>query len=111
MPSKKAQLIIDAMHDIQAQDIVCVNIEKMSDIADTMIICSSKSHRHARSILDAILSCKSSIDDDIPTVEGSDYAEWILVDYHDVVIHIMLPNIREYYALEKLWDKHLSENV
>lgn len=110
MPSEKTQLIIDAMHDIQAQDIVCVNIDKMSDIADTMIICSSKSHRHARSILDAILSCKSAIEDDTPTVEGSDYAEWILVDYHDVVIHIMLPNIREYYALEKLWDKHLSEN-
>ena len=110
MNTDKLQRIMQALDDIQAQEVICLDIAKVSNMADSMIICSSKSHRHARSILDAILAIKNDIDDSIPVVEGADYAEWILVDYHDTVIHIMLPEVRDYYALEKLWDQHLDDS-
>lgn len=110
MAATKLSRIMTALDDIQAQEVVCIDIGRVSDLADSMIICSSKSHRHARSILDAVLELKQHIDEDVPVVEGADYADWILIDYHDIIIHIMMPEVRDYYALEKLWDKHLDSD-
>ncbi|WP_196139356.1 ribosome silencing factor [Aliikangiella sp. G2MR2-5] len=95
--------IVEQLEEIKAQDIKILEISKKSSIADYMVICSGTSTRHVKSI--ATLLVKELKDKELPPigVEGEDAAEWILVDSGDVIVHIMLPQTRDYYQLEKLW--------
>ena len=106
-PEKQRQIVqkLDAMH---ALNITTIDVRPATSLTDTIIIASAKSQRHARSLLDSMLELKASLDEPAPRIEGEEFSQWILVDYHDVIIHIMLEDVREYYALEKLWDAALN---
>ena len=108
MTNQKIELIKQALDDMQGQDITCIHVAPLTSMTDDIIICTSKSQRHGSSLLDAIIDLKGTINDANPLVEGDDFCEWILVDYHDVIIHIMLAETRSYYQLEKLWDTLLA---
>ena len=97
--------ILDCLDQMQAQDIVCLALGSQSPLSDYIVICSSKSHRHGRSLSQELLSTVKATPK--PRIEGDDFAEWIVLDYHHTMVHIMLPAVRDYYKLEKLWDTNI----
>ncbi|MCL4126082.1 UNVERIFIED_CONTAM: hypothetical protein GTU68_016276 [Idotea baltica] len=99
------QQIIEALEDVKGVDINAINIQEVSDFADYMVVVSGTSDTHvkalARNASDSLR--KQGVK---PLNEnGSDIGEWVLVDFGDVVLHVMRPEVREYYDLEKLWDE------
>lgn len=97
------QLITTALEDLKAFDIQVLDVHAMTSVTDWMVIASGTSTRHVKSIADAVvLACKNAGVQPLG-VEGEREGEWVLVDLGDVVAHVMLPTVREFYALEKLW--------
>ena len=96
-------IVTDTIDDMKGVDLVVIDVRDMTSITDRMVIASGTSTRHVKSIADTVaLKAKQG---GFPAlgVEGAQAAEWVLIDLGDVVVHIMTPAIREFYALEKLW--------
>ena len=97
------QRIVDALENLKGKDIVCMDVRTLTDVTDTLVIVSGTSNRHVKSLADnAALELKRA-GHRAYNIEGSDAGEWVLVDFGDVVLHVMQPHIREFYDLEKLW--------
>lgn len=97
------QLVIDALEDIKGKDIKVLDVRGKSSITDVMVFASGTSNRHLKSLADSVV-VKAKAAGVLPLgVEGESGGEWVLVDLGDVVVHIMMPEIREFYNLEKLW--------
>jgi ribosome-associated protein len=93
-----------ALDEMKAVNIKVLNVNKLTDITDTMIIASGNSDRHVRSIADRVVEHAKKAGFRPMGVEGERDGEWVLVDLQDVIVHIMLPRVREFYRLESLWD-------
>ena len=97
------KIVVDAIDDMKGVDLLIIDVRDMTSITDRMVITSGTSTRHVKSIADTVaLKAKQG---GFPAlgVEGAQAAEWVLIDLGDVVVHVMTPAIREFYALEKLW--------
>ena len=100
------------LEDLKAEDIVSLNVKNKSSVTDMMIIASGRSTRHVKSISDNIIKKLKKIKIKPLGFEGYSKSEWILIDFGDVLVHVMHPETREFYSLEKLWDESLSnENM
>lgn len=97
------QLVLAVLDDYKALDVVDIDVRKLTSITDTMVICSGTSKRHLKTLAEQLVNRAKENSVEALGVEGTEDAEWILVDLADVVIHIMQPPIREFYSLEKLW--------
>lgn len=97
------QLVLKELHDHKAIDITTIDVSKITSVTDYMIICSASSNRHAKTLADYVVSAAKDKGIQPLGVEGDLEGEWILVDLVDIVIHIMLPQVRAFYNLEKLW--------
>jgi ribosome-associated protein len=93
-----------ALDDMKAVNVKVLAVTKLTDITDTMIIASGNSDRHVRSIADRVVEFAKKAGFRPMGVEGERDGEWVLVDMGDVIVHIMLPKVREFYRLESLWD-------
>jgi ribosome-associated protein len=100
---KLQRLVIDALEDVKAQDIVVYNTTELSDLFDRVVLVSGTSNRHTRSLAASVVDKVKQAGGHVVSVEGEDSGEWVLVDLGDVVVHIMLPPTREHYALEEIW--------
>lgn len=98
------QVVERALDEMKALNVKVLNVQKLTDIADTMIIASGASDRHVRSIADRVVERAKQAGLRPMGVEGERDGEWVLVDLQDVIVHIMLPRVREFYRLESLWD-------
>ena len=97
------KIVVDAIDDMKGVDVMVIDVREMTSITDRMVITSGTSSRHVKAIADNVaLEAKR---EGFPAlgVEGAQAAEWVLIDLGDVVVHVMTPAIREFYALEKLW--------
>ena len=93
-----------ALTDMKAVNIKVIDVRSLTDVADTMIIASGNSDRHVRAIADNVIAEVKGSGRRPLGVEGARDGEWVLVDLTDVLVHVMLPRVREFYALEQLWE-------
>lgn len=92
-----------ALEDMKAGDVRVIDVRDMTTITDIMVVASGTSTRHVKAIADNVVQEAKKHGVRALGVEGDKGAEWILVDLADVVVHVMMPAIRDFYALEKLW--------
>ena len=98
-----SDLVIEALDDIKAQDIVRLDVRDMTTVTDYMIVASGTSNRHVKALVDNVTEKAREAGHRPVGVEGEDGAEWVLLDLQDALVHVMLPKVREFYNLEKLW--------
>lgn len=97
------QSVRDAVAELKAQDVIEIDVRGKTSVCDYMVVASGTSSRHVKSIADEVVKYAKRLDCQPLGVEGEREAEWVLVDLGDVVVHIFLPRVREFYALERLW--------
>lgn len=104
-PSVPALLasVHDALAELKAKDVVEIDVRGKSSVADYMVVASGTSTRHVKSSADEVVRFAKKLGVMPLGVEGEREAEWVLVDLGDVIVHVMLPRVREFYALERLW--------
>ena len=100
-----------ALADAKGADCVCLPVYRLTDVTDYMIICSGTSERHMRTLTDRLLEWMRDSGWPAYGVEGDTAREWILVDFVDLVVHIMRPETREFYQLESLWNEQLADTT
>ena len=107
-PTGLVKVVQNALEDIKAINVAVLDVRELTDIADTLIIASGTSDRHVRSIADRVVEFAKKAGFRPMGVEGERDGEWVLVDLQDVIVHVMLPRVREFYRLESLWDLSLA---
>lgn len=96
-------LIADSLDNLKAQDITILNVSNACSFTDHMIIATGTSKQHVKSIANHVIMAAKENDIAVISHEGEAHGEWVLIDLGDAVVHIMKPDIRDYYELEKLW--------
>ena len=94
---------IEALEDVKARDIKIFNTEKLPDQFERVIIASGSSNRQTRALAYAVSSAVKEAGGEVLGIEGGDTGEWVLVDLGTVVVHVLQPNVRDYYNLEEIW--------
>jgi ribosome-associated protein len=97
------QRVVAALEDLKAKDIREIDVRGKTSIADILFIASGTSARHVKSIADEVIKFAKEAGVMPLGVEGQTEAEWVLVDLGDIIVHVMMPRIREFYGLERLW--------
>lgn len=96
-------LVVEALDDLKGRDITTLDVRGISGVTDYMVVCSGTSSRHVKSLADnAWVEAKKAGYTPLG-MEGQQSADWILVDFGDLVVHVMLPEARQFYDLERLW--------
>ncbi|HVF34212.1 MAG TPA: ribosome silencing factor [Candidatus Saccharimonadia bacterium] len=95
--------MLDALEDLKAKDVREIDVRGKTSITDLLVVASGTSTRHVKSIADEVVKFAKRAGVLPIGVEGEREAEWVLVDLGDIVVHVMLPRIREFYGLERLW--------
>ena len=99
IPKKIHKILLDN----KANDIIKIDLKNKSSIAEFMIICSGTSNRHVISLSNYLVEALKKENLKTLNVEGKRNGDWVLVDAGDVIIHLFRHEVREYYALEKMW--------
>ena len=104
IPQTLLRIVNSALDDMKAVNVRVMDVRHLTDITDIVVIASGNSDRHVKSIADRVLQFAKQSDFRPIGVEGATAGEWVLVDLNDIVVHVMLPRVREFYGLEKLWE-------
>ena len=96
-------LVIDALDDVKAQDIIRLDVRKMTTVTDYLVVASGTSNRHVQALVENVAEKATEAGHKPIGVEGEEGGEWVLLDLQDALVHVMLPKVREFYNLEKLW--------
>ncbi|MFK5892472.1 MAG: ribosome silencing factor [Pseudomonadota bacterium] len=97
-------LTIEAIEDIKAFDIKVIDVQGRNSLTDTLIFASARSDRQAKAIANNIIEKSKHAGVQPIGVEGMQTGDWVLVDLGDIIVHIMLPQVRDFYNIEKLWE-------
>jgi ribosome-associated protein len=100
---KLQRVVVDALEDVKAQEIVVFDTEEMSALFERVIIASGTSNRQTKALAASVRDKVKEAGYPKPRIEGEDNGEWIIVDCGSVVAHVMQPTIRTYYNLEEIW--------
>jgi ribosome-associated protein len=100
---KLKNTIIAALEDLKAVDVTVLSVADSSSVTDWMVIATGTSNRHVKALANNVeVDGKKQGFKPIGS-EGNETAEWVLVDFGDVIVHVMLPTTRAFYDLESLW--------
>lgn len=98
--SKLAENIAQFALDKKAENVVSLNVKKLTNITDEFVICSSDTNIQVKAIADSI---RKNTDHKPVRIEGYEHLNWVLLDYIDVIVHVFKTSERNYYNIEKLW--------
>jgi len=98
------EVVLNALAELKAVDVKALDVRSLTDITDTMVVASGTSDRHVKSLAERVTQRCKEAGFRPYGMEGERDGEWVLLDLQDVVLHVMLPRVREFYALEKLWE-------
>ena len=97
-------LVLDALNELKAKAVKTMDVRHLTTVTDVMVIATGRSARHVRALAEGVVErCKHAGEPPLGR-EGEGAGEWVLLDIGDVVVHVMQPEVREFYDLEKLWD-------
>lgn len=99
------RLAVDAIDELKGQDVVELDVRTLTDVTDCLVIASGRSDRHVKSLAQNVIEKAKAAGIRPLGVEGLDEGDWVLVDLCDVVVHVMQPDTRDYYEIEKLWTR------
>ena len=106
------RLVLEILDDMKAQAVKTLDVRQLTDVTDVMIIASGTSDRHVRAMASQVRERVAETARLRPIgVEGESEGDWVLIDLGDVVVHLMRPETREYYDLERLWNREVEELV
>ena len=98
------QLVVTSLDDFKASDITVIDVSGKSPLTERLVVASGNSTRHVKSMADNLIVKAKAAGNPPLGVEGAREGEWVLVDLNDVIVHLMLPQTRAFYNLEKLWE-------
>jgi len=110
-PKSLDEVVATALDDLKAEHVHVLDVRHLTTVTDTMVVASGRSDRHVRAIANAVVEQVKKAGYRPLGVEGARSGEWVLVDLADLVVHVMLPRVREFYNLEKLWDMPAREEA
>ena len=102
-PRQLAVRAAELAHSKKAEDIVLIDLRTVTNFADYFVVCTAGSDAQMRAVADAIVDGLAAAKHKVWPSEGYGQQSWVLLDYVDVVVHIFLPETRQYYALDRLW--------
>jgi ribosome-associated protein len=108
---KLRTVVTEALADMKALEVKVLDVRGLTDIADFMVIASGTSDRHVRSVAQRVVERTKEAGFRPHGVEGQQDSEWVLIDLNDMIVHVMLPRVREFYGLEKLWDMTVTKRA
>ena len=100
---KLRQLVVDTLDDMKARDVLVMDVRGKTAVTDYMVVASGTSDRHVKAIAETVAYRTKEAGDAPLGTEGVNEGEWALVDLNGVVVHVMLPKVRDFYSLERLW--------
>jgi ribosome-associated protein len=98
-----SKIVVDALEDMKGVDIKILDVHEKSDVTDIMVIVAGNSTRQVKSLANSVVEKVKAVGQQPLGIEGEQDSSWMLVDLGDVVVHVMLPETRDFYNLEKLW--------
>ena len=98
------KLVVSSLEDFKALDILVIDVSGKSPLTERLVIASGNSTRHVKSMSENLIVKAKAVGCPPLGVEGAREGEWVLVDLNDVIVHLMLPQTRAFYNLEKLWE-------
>jgi ribosome-associated protein len=100
---EKLRAIVAALSDRKGEDIVALDVRELASFTDGFVIATGTSDRHVRALADAVKEARGRVGEHALGIEGYDDGRWILMDWNDVVVHLFVAELREYYDLDRLW--------
>ena len=100
---KLQKIIVDAIEEVKGLNIISLDVQELTGVTDSMIIASGNSNRQVKALANNVAVEAKKAGYTPIGIEGDDTCEWVLVDFGDVIVHLMLPATRDFYELEKLW--------
>lgn len=97
------EIAVRAADSKHAEDILALDVQDISLLADYFVICSGNSERQIQAIVDEIIEKEEEAQGEVKRIEGKDGGKWVLIDLGDVIVHVFSNSEREFYNLEKLW--------
>jgi ribosome-associated protein len=108
---EKIKAVVAALEDVKAVDITVIDTSKLSPLFECMIVASAQSTRQTKALADNVEKKLRELNEVPLSTEGESSGEWILVDFGEVLVHIMQPAVRAYYNLEELWSVHPKQRA
>ena len=100
---KLKKLIIDALYDMKAIDVLELDVRDITSVTDIMVIATGTSNKHTKSVASNVIDKVKEAGVKPLGIEGQEQGDWVLVDLGDIVVHVMQHEVRDFYNLEKLW--------
>ena len=99
--------LLEVLENLKAKDLIVLDVSTISSITDKMVIATGTSDRQIRAMHDALMIISKQLEIPVIGVEGKESYDWVLVDFGDVIIHLMREEARDFYDLEKLWSTQI----
>lgn len=102
------KIAMEALDDLKARDLVALDVRELTGVTDYMLICTGTSNRHVKALANNVAVEVKKHGLPAMGIEGTQAADWVLVDFGDVVVHVMSAEARDFYDLERLWSAPAS---